>query len=191
MIIENIKELNALVDEGEQTIVESVNGATFQPHMSEKIRLALYENGICLFNGPFRDFSDPKTQQFCKDIMDGYFPTELQKKYPDGVPFDVADKREVFFKDKHNTVFETKGYRLGTRNDDSAYMMKKVETDLIGWFFFFQLISLLVFFVDNWFIYLETKLTLNQFLKKLPSCVVRNGNITNIRDEIENKLKVY
>ena len=134
LILENIKELNALANEGEQTIVESKTGATFQPQVTEKIRLVLYENGICVFNGPFREFTDPKTQQFCKDIMDGYFPTELQSKYPDGVPFEVTDKREVYFKDKHNTVFQTEGYRLGTRNDadSSSYMMKKVETDLTG-----------------------------------------------------------
>jgi hypothetical protein len=132
-MIGNIKELNALANEGEQKIVESLNGATFQPQVTENIRLVLYENGISVFNGPFREFNDQKTQQFCKDIMDGYFPTELQNRYPDGVPFDVVDKREVYFKDKHNKVFETEGYRLGTRNEyDQSYMMKKVETDLTG-----------------------------------------------------------
>ena len=64
-----------MANEGEQKIVESTNGATFQPQVTDKIRLVLYENGICVFNGPFREFNDLKTQQFCKDIMDGYFPT--------------------------------------------------------------------------------------------------------------------
>ena len=43
-----------------------------------------------MFNGPFRPFTEPTTQQCIQDIMDGYFPTELQDRYPDGVPFVVC-----------------------------------------------------------------------------------------------------
>lgn len=43
-----------------------------------------------LFSGPFRPFSDPVTQQCVQDIHDGYFPSELQTKFPDGVPFVVS-----------------------------------------------------------------------------------------------------
>lgn len=49
-----------------------------------------YANGIMLFSGPFRPFSDPVTQQCVQDIHDGYFPSELQTKFPDGVPFVVS-----------------------------------------------------------------------------------------------------
>lgn len=31
-------------------------------------------------------------QQFIRDICDGYFPSELQAKYPDGVPFQVISR---------------------------------------------------------------------------------------------------
>ena len=27
-----------------------------------------------------------------KDIMDGYFPSELQSRYPDGIPFEVHNR---------------------------------------------------------------------------------------------------
>ena len=43
-----------------------------------------------LFSGPFRPFTDPVTQQCVQDITDGYFPSELQNKFPDGVPFVVS-----------------------------------------------------------------------------------------------------
>lgn len=72
--------MNALAREGEQKIVENSHRATFKPAVSESVRLVLYENGIMLFNGPFRSFNDAKTQRFCQDIMDGYFPSELRKK---------------------------------------------------------------------------------------------------------------
>ena len=56
-MIENIKELNLLINEGEQKIVEKSNGATFKSTNTEKIKIVLYENGISLYNGPFRPFS--------------------------------------------------------------------------------------------------------------------------------------
>jgi hypothetical protein len=38
----------------------------------------------------FRPFTDPQTQHLIKDILDGYFPSELQTRYPDGIPFVVS-----------------------------------------------------------------------------------------------------
>ena len=29
-------------------------------------------------------------QQYVRDVMDGYFPSELQKRYPDGIPIQVG-----------------------------------------------------------------------------------------------------
>ena len=58
--------------------------------MPDPIQLTLYANGILMFEGPFRPFSDPSTQACVQDIMDGYFPGELQDRYPDGVPFIVS-----------------------------------------------------------------------------------------------------
>jgi hypothetical protein len=59
------------------------------------VQLTLYQNGIVMFSGPFRPFSDPLTQRCMTDIMDGYFPSELQDRYPDGVPLSVS---HVLFK---------------------------------------------------------------------------------------------
>ena len=58
--------------------------------MPDPVQLTLYANGILMFEGPFRPFTDPSTQTCIQDIMDGYFPGELQKRYPDGVPFIVS-----------------------------------------------------------------------------------------------------
>uniref|UniRef100_A0A8C6IML4 UBX domain-containing protein 11 n=1 Tax=Melopsittacus undulatus TaxID=13146 RepID=A0A8C6IML4_MELUD len=46
-----------------------------------------------MFNGPFRPYADPSTQQCLQDIMDGYFPSELQMRYPDGIPLQVKQCR--------------------------------------------------------------------------------------------------
>ena len=42
-----------------------------------------------LFSDVHPLFLEPLTQQFIRDILDGFFPSELQKRFPDGVPFNV------------------------------------------------------------------------------------------------------
>ena len=126
MLIKNANELNSLTDVNEPKIVEfKSNGAKFET--TQSIKLTLYANGICLYNGPFRSFHHSLTRKFCIDIMDGYFPSELQEKYPDGVPFELEDKRDVYFKDERNSVSGTNGYRLGNDYDNSS---KFLETKL-------------------------------------------------------------
>uniref|UniRef100_A0A8D0F3B4 UBX domain-containing protein 11 n=1 Tax=Strix occidentalis caurina TaxID=311401 RepID=A0A8D0F3B4_STROC len=44
-------------------------------------------------NGPFRPYEEPSVQQCLQDIVDGYFPSELQLRYPDGVPLQVSSQR--------------------------------------------------------------------------------------------------
>lgn len=58
--------------------------------LPDPVDLALYANGIMMYSGPFRPFTDPQTQHLIKDILDGYFPSELQARYPDGIPFVVS-----------------------------------------------------------------------------------------------------
>lgn len=40
-------------------------------------------------DGPLRSYDDPVSISFLRDILDGYFPSELQEAYPEGVPFKV------------------------------------------------------------------------------------------------------
>ena len=106
-----------------------------------------------MYNGPFRSFDESLTKKFCIDITDGYFPSELQEKYPDGVSFNLIDKRDIIFKsDETNSVFQSKGYRLGSStihsaryratptitstNKTSINESKKIETQLKGNFIF-------------------------------------------------------
>ena len=57
----------------------------------DPINLILYANGLVLFSGPFRPFTDPSTRCIVRDILDGYFPSELQRRYPEGVPLKVLE----------------------------------------------------------------------------------------------------
>lgn len=147
LMVKNIKELNSLMDSNDIKIVEFNDNKVKFEH-SESIKLTLFSNGIALYNGPFRSFDQSITKKFCIDIMDGYFPSELQDKYPDGVKFDLIDKRDIFYKQEKNSVFNSKGYRLGsarisntlteniTSNEPILESKKNFETSLIGNFRF-------------------------------------------------------
>ncbi|KAL2296124.1 hypothetical protein Nmel_017660, partial [Mimus melanotis] len=102
LILENIKDLNSLVGEGISEIEHTPRGARLR--RPEPLPLTLYRNGIVVGHGAFRPYQHPGTQQCLQDIMDGYFPSELQPRYPDGVPLqakpgevEVTDRRDVVF----------------------------------------------------------------------------------------------
>ncbi len=56
----------------------------------DPLRLMLYANGILLGAGPFRPFGDELTDELVRDLVDGYFPSELQERYPEGIPLAVC-----------------------------------------------------------------------------------------------------
>ncbi|NXS45918.1 UBX11 protein, partial [Balaeniceps rex] len=98
LILENVKDLNALAAEGVSQIEHTPGGARLR--QPEPLPLTLYQNGIVMFDGPFRPYEDPSAQQCLQDIMDGYFPSELQMRYPDGIPLQVTDRRDVIFRER-------------------------------------------------------------------------------------------
>ncbi|KFQ52693.1 UBX domain-containing protein 11, partial [Pelecanus crispus] len=98
LILENVKDLNVLAGEGVSQIEHTPGGARLR--QPEPLPLTLYQNGIVMFDGPFRPYEDPSTQQCLQDIMDGYFPSELQMRYPEGIPLQVTDRRDVVFRER-------------------------------------------------------------------------------------------
>ncbi|XP_048769465.1 UBX domain-containing protein 11-like isoform X5 [Ostrea edulis] len=179
-VIENIKDLNVLAGEGVSKIQHTTDGARLR--LPDPVPLVLYANGIMLFGGPFRPFTDPLTQQCAQDIQDGYFPSELQTKFPDGVPFVVTDYRDTYFKDTRQEVFRGTGQVLGgetrpsrlvpesktaEKNHDAVPMNTpehtqfKVATERPG-----------------------PKMSVGQFLQKLPKSVIKDGKVIDIRDAV-------
>ena len=76
-----------------------------------QVRIRLSSSAI----GPTDPFLpiDPRTQQFIRDITDGYFPSELQTRFPNGVPFKVTDKRDIYFTDERKLkAFQGEGHVL-------------------------------------------------------------------------------
>lgn len=115
LVLQRIRELNVLAGEGESFVQLTATGA--QLVTKQPVRLSLYRDGIVMFDGPFRSYQEHSTQvsvmqrkatpllltaaaaasnfcssrfqQFVQDLMDGYFPSELQSRFPDGIPFEV------------------------------------------------------------------------------------------------------
>jgi len=182
LVLKNIAELNEIAGEGQHFIKHTKDGARLQ--VKESVPLILYANGIFMFGGPFRSFKEKTTQICMQDLMDGYFPSELQNTYPDGVPFNVTDKRDITYRDKRmEKLFPGQGYLLSpekssptTRNSEDGKgndgksiemnMVTKEENQREG-----------------------QKYSTENFLSKLPSSVLKNGKIIDIRGDLRESLQ--
>lgn len=171
LVQQNIKDLNILAGEGEAAVEHVTGGARLK--RPDPIPLTLFQNGIVMFNGPFRSFSQPSTQRCMQDIMDGYFPSELQIRFPNGIPIKVTDKRDVIFRDRRERVeFPGVGHKVdgypgytGSKVQDFAFV--KETSEISG-----------------------QQLSVEQFLNKLPKSVIRSGKVFDIRGEIKALLQV-
>ncbi|KAM4700622.1 UBX domain-containing protein 11 isoform 2-T2 [Discoglossus pictus] len=160
LVLENLRDLNVLGGEGESQIEYRDGGARLRT--PEPIPLTLYNNGIIMFKGPFRSYQEPSTQQCLRDIMDGFFPSELQSRFPDGVTFQVTDKRNVFFQERQLwDEFPGPGQTVG---GTEGKIQKNREMP-------------------------GPKLKMEQFLNKLPKSVVRRGQVLDIREPIRETLQ--
>ncbi|XP_076239681.1 uncharacterized protein LOC143182528 [Calliopsis andreniformis] len=111
-IIANIDQLNLAAGKGEVHVQhnEKGHGASFKTPSC--MSLKFYKNGMIVQDGPLRSYDDPMTMSFLRDILDGYFPSELQQAYPNGVPFKVKDHRNQMYLGS-SVDFPGQGYRLG------------------------------------------------------------------------------
>ncbi|KYM78190.1 UBX domain-containing protein 11 [Atta colombica] len=124
-LVTNIDQLNLAAGKGEVHIHhnEKGGGATFKTPSC--MALKFYKNGICINGGPLRSYHDSTAISFIRDILDGYFPSELQQEYPDGVPFMIEDHRTDLYID-NSVSFPGQGYRLGKQSP----MDKLLSTNL-------------------------------------------------------------
>ncbi|XP_059724388.1 UBX domain-containing protein 11 [Haemorhous mexicanus] len=130
LILENIKDLNSLVGEGSCRVEQTARGARLR--RAEPLPLTLYRDGITVGHGAFRPYQHPATQQCLQDIMDGYFPSELQPRYPEGVPLQVTDRRDVVFQ-KPPGSFPGLGQVVGTAESSRVQETSKIPGPKGSW----------------------------------------------------------
>ncbi|CAI8045320.1 UBX domain-containing protein 11 [Geodia barretti] len=133
LIVRNVESLNALAGEGSTAISTTPRGATLR--RTESVPLTLYANGLVMFQGPFRPFSDPHTQQCVQDLMDGYFPSELQSQFPDGVPFKLTDQRHMTYEPPNSwgAGVHGSGQKLGGQARPSKLSSPHTTSKLPEW----------------------------------------------------------
>ncbi|XP_077152712.1 UBX domain-containing protein 11 isoform X1 [Ranitomeya variabilis] len=159
LVLENLRDLNLLGGEGVSHIEYKEGAARLR--LSEPVPLTLYKNGIILFQGPFRSYQEPSTQQCLRDIMDGYFPSELQTRFPDGVTFQVTDMRSVVFRERTSwDQFPGQGQSVGC-----AEKIQLETSEITG----------------PW-------LSVQQFLNRLPKSVIQGGRVIDIQGPIRDNL---
>uniref|UniRef100_A0A2K6GRC6 UBX domain-containing protein 11 n=1 Tax=Propithecus coquereli TaxID=379532 RepID=A0A2K6GRC6_PROCO len=160
-LLASLKDLSELVVEGETQVLPVPGGARLRA--LEPIPLKLYRNGIMMFDGPFRPFYDPSTQRCLRDILDGFFPSELQRLYPDGVPFKVSDLRNQVYLEDGLDPFPGEGRVVGRQRMHKA--LDRVEE------------------------HPGSRMTAEKFLNRLPKCVIRQGEVIDIRGPIRDTLQ--
>ncbi|XP_005108241.1 UBX domain-containing protein 11 [Aplysia californica] len=179
LLMENIKDLNVMAGAGLAQIKKTSDGARFE--VPESVQLTIYANGMLMFDGPFRPYTEPTTRQCIRDILDGYFPSELQSRYPDGVPFVVTDLRNTYFQPKVSLLaFTGEGQTLGGETKPSRLIpsnysdpTRKMAMPQPG--------------VDKVCTTSQLPgkpLTPAQFLNKLPKSVIKDGKVIDVRDSV-------
>ena len=91
IILRNIADLNRLVTEKERHV--STKGQTASFDKAPVVCIAFYSNGFRLDSNRFRPYEETSSRSFLKDLEDGFFPSELQGEFPEGVAFLAKDKR--------------------------------------------------------------------------------------------------
>ena len=123
LIMKNINELNNLITETRKDVeYVAANTAQFQKH--DVVSLTFFKDGFKVDNNRFRSYEEPLSQNFMKDLADGFYPAEMQGDYPEGVSFLVNDQRFKLFGDtvthSERIAFTGKGRQLESRPSSSA-----------------------------------------------------------------------
>ena len=94
-----IEELNSLLSsEPTQIKTDAKRGKIVHAsELFESISVTVYSDGIMLRRGPFRDIRSESYESFVRDVMDGFFPSELRDEFPDGVMFHLIDKHNASY----------------------------------------------------------------------------------------------
>ncbi|RYE99740.1 MAG: hypothetical protein EOO41_00615, partial [Methanobacteriota archaeon] len=97
VLLLRLSQLNALVGAGKAHIVKRGGVHKFETPVGTPF--TLYANGFMLNRGPFEPYDSKRGRAFIQDILDGYFPSELQALHPSGLLLTVIDKSELTYQE--------------------------------------------------------------------------------------------
>ncbi|XP_064187661.1 UBX domain-containing protein 11 isoform X2 [Anguilla rostrata] len=196
LVLRSVRDLNVLAGEDVSHVQATPGGARLARR--SPIPLSLFRNGIIMFDGPFRPYHDPSTQQCMLDLMDGYFPSELQERFPDGVPFQVNDRREEEFKERHvGAKFPGEGKSVGVATEFTIHSNGHTPGQAVHdghtpkqAVYDGHTPKQAVYdgHTPKQAVYDQAtggKLSVEQFLNKLPKTVIRAGRVIDIRSSLK------
>lgn len=177
-ILANVAELNTLAGDGVGTVAKRPDGSA-KIVMPDPVMLRLYANGMMLYDGPFRPLEEPIAQSFLKDVLDGYFPAELQERYPAGVPFKAFDFRTEEYNSAAGRSFPGVGQQVGGPAKPSSLLPTTVQPTGS---------SNVKSMSDLDSGAAPSPQSAASLLNKLPTSVVRKGKLIDIRGDIAGQL---
>ncbi|XP_047648685.1 UBX domain-containing protein 11 isoform X2 [Phacochoerus africanus] len=166
-LLASLKDLSELVVDSDTQVTPVPSRVPH--HALEPIPLKLYRNGIMMFDGPFRPFFEPSTQRCLRDILDGFFPSELQRLYPDGVPFKVSDLRDQVYPENGLDPFPGEGRVVGLQRIRKPWDRTEHPGSIA--------------------LPAGSRMTAEKFLNRLPKFVIRQGEVIDIRGPIRDTLQ--
>lgn len=171
--------------------------------LSKPLHIIFYANSVHLETFPPFTYGGKDAIALLTDLMDGYFPRQLEKSHPDGILLELIDRLDeikagagvnrISSHGKDNLLDTAKGVKIGgnEQNADENDRDKpqppvrnvKIKPNLSG--------KPLNQLVQN-FSSLQDKrgreMSKDEFLGKLPSKVIKDGKIIEVRDQISKKL---
>ena len=180
-ILEDIAELNALAGDG-VAVVARTGGRQHRLTVPDPISITFFANGVMLYAGPARPLETPLAQSLLRDLLDGYFPSELKERHPNGVPLRVHDRRsEPFSTAGRSTlqrqpgsptagVFEGTGQQLGGAPQRPSRLLDATSATTL---------------VNS-----ARHNTTDSFLANVPKTVVRDGMVVDVRAGLAEHLQL-
>jgi len=125
--LKKIKELNATAAKHQRLVVQrTVSGAKLS--YPEAVSLYMYKDTLEV-DGTKRRYSDPKTKKLVRDVMDGYYPIEFKEKYPEGVMFDISDRRNIMIDSKNEPRKDRRISKTSSSSSSSTSVTKRSHKD--------------------------------------------------------------
>ena len=120
VLTRRIEELNFIAEK--QRVVKNRDGL----HQFVKVDehpIFFFKNGLIVKGFPFYPYHSKEAQSVLSDILDGYFPYDLKKKFPEGVPLKPVDFTDEAYtgENKNNPKFKV----FGDLEKDTAPMSKE------------------------------------------------------------------
>lgn len=125
VIMRRIDELNFLIEKegGCQEVYKDDRGFN-RIRRAEPIPIGFYSDGIAIKGHKFYKYGTSDNKQILADILEGYFPYQLKKEYPNGIQLKVIDRADEAFNPEKKGI---KNADIHSIEEDALKPMSKEE----------------------------------------------------------------